>query len=91
MVRIEDRWERAALKEITEDAFKMLLIDKYITMNIPKENVRQIPLQLASDFFTQLCEVNVAETAKNQIQPLRRVLADIVYDENNKRFVLNLN
>lgn len=90
LVKNEDRWERGSVVELNDD-IKMLLIDRFIEKNIPKEDIRQLPQILASDFFTQLCKVGgcYENEACDQVQVRSIVdLESVDYDENMKRFVL---
>lgn len=99
-MKIGGRWERGSVVELEVelkiDMITIMLVDKNVLMDVPRCDVRQLPAQLATNFFTHLCFVEgVTEEnlqfASETIVPKSTFIADSVrYDEDKNYFVLTL-
>jgi hypothetical protein len=88
LVKHNDCFERAAFNSASDTDCNVILVDKYISVNIPKENIRKLPSRFSTSFFTQLCYIGrLPEEQQSLVKPRSKFKATAEFDEKENHLV----
>lgn len=91
-MKYEKRWERAAVVEVNNEDFQMILVDQFALRLVSKQDIRKLPCNFATSYFAQLCFIeDFKENLNTAIEPRKIIVAaSIQFDDDKNCYAISL-